>query len=66
MADHLTGEELEAGLAHILESPRDSGRLEAIVARPEHNQRNDLQSCEISLARGVYGERGCWMSTEDG
>jgi len=69
LAEHLTREELEAGLAHILDSPSDSGTLEAIVARPEHNQRNDLQSCEISLARGVHGdhwERGCWMSTDDG
>ena len=69
MAEHLTREELEAGLAHILESPSDSGTVEAICARPKHNERNDLQSCEVSLARGVHGdhwEHGCWLSTEDG
>jgi MOSC domain-containing protein YiiM len=43
--------------------------LQAIVARPETNQRNDLHSCTISLAGGVDGDhwaKGCWKSTEDG
>ena len=69
MGNHLTRAELHAGLAHILDSPRDDGVLEAIVIRPEPGLRQDLQSCEISLAGGTHGDRwakGCWKTTEDG
>ena len=69
MADHLTRAELQAGLAHILGSPGDDGVLEAIAIRPERGQRQELQSCEISLAGGTHGDhwaKGCWLSTDDG
>ncbi len=69
MADHLTRAELHAGLAHILESPQDDGVLEAIVIRPGHGLREEVQSCEISLAGGTHGDhwaKGCWKSTDDG
>ena len=68
MTKHLTRAELQAGLPHILESPRDDGVLEAIVVRPASGERLDVESCEISLAGGVHGDhwaRGCWMSTEE-
>jgi MOSC domain-containing protein YiiM len=69
MTRHLTRAELQAGLPHILDSPQDNGRLEAIVIRPAKHERRELQSCEISLAGGTQGDhwaKGCWMSTEDG
>ncbi len=69
MVKHLTREELQAGLPHILASPQDNGMLEAIVIRPESGERADLESCEISLEGGTHGDRwakGCWMTTEDG
>ena len=69
MTAHRTKEELEAGLPRILESPQDDGVLECIVIRPAHGERESLESCEISLARGVHGDhwaKGCWKSTEDG
>ena len=69
MTRHLTRAELQAGLPHILDSPQDNGRLEAIVIRPAKHERRELQSSEISLAGGVHGDhwaQGCWMSTEDG
>ena len=69
MADHLTRAELQAGLPHILASPGDDGTLEAIVVRPGHGQRAELESCEISLAGGTHGDhwsKGCWLSTEAG
>ena len=69
MTKHLTRDELQAGLPHILESPQDDGRLEAIVIRPAKGERQELQSCEISLAGGVHGDhwaKGCWKTTEDG
>ena len=69
MTRHLTKEELQAGLPHILASPQDDGVLEGIVIRPEKGQRQELESCEISLQGGTHGDhwaKGCWMSTEDG
>lgn len=69
MTKHLTRAELQAGLPHILDSPKDDGVLEAIVIRPASGERHDLQSCEISLEGGAHGDhwaKGCWMSTEDG
>ncbi len=68
-ARQLSRDELEAGLAAAGASPRDRGRLDAIVIRPQHDARQSLRSSEISLARGVHGdhwEQGCWMSTDDG
>ena len=69
MTGHMTREELQAGLPEILESPQDNGCLEGIVIRPGHGQREELESCEISLARGTHGDhwaKGCWMTTEEG
>jgi len=36
---HLTRAELEAGLDHIRQSPRDNGVIELIVCRPRKNLR---------------------------
>ena len=69
MADHLTRAELQAGLPHILASPAEDGTLEAVVIRPGHGLREELESCDISLAGGVQGDhwaKGCWLSTDDG
>ena len=69
MDNHLTRAELQAGLPHILDSPKDDGELKAIVIRPAPGERRDLESCEISLDGGTHGDhwaKGCWMSTEDG
>ena len=69
MPIHLSRAELEAGLPEILASPADGGRLEAIVVRPSHGERRDLETCEISLAGGLHGDhwaKGCWKSTAEG
>ena len=39
---HLSTVELEQGLAEVLASPRDTGRLEAIFVRPAPNERRTL------------------------
>ena len=57
MARHLTRDELDAGLAHILQSPRDQGVLEAIVIRPETDARQSLQQGEVSPEQGLHGDR---------
>ena len=69
MPRHLSLEELTAGLPQIMASPRDNGVLRAIVLRPAHGQRRDVDSAAVSLAGGVEGDhwaKGCWKSTEDG
>ncbi len=69
MPRHLTREELKAGLPEILASPADEGVLQGIVVRPASGQRQEPESCAISLAGGVRGDhwvKGCWKSTEDG
>jgi len=69
MPRHLSLDELNAGLAEILASPKDAGVLRAIVFRPAEGERRDVESCDISLALGVHGDhwaKGCWKSTEDG
>jgi MOSC domain-containing protein YiiM len=66
---HLGLDELNAGLDRILATPKDQGRLEAIVARPAHGERLDLATAELSLAGGVAGDhwaKGCWKSLPDG
>lgn len=57
MPRHLTLAELNEGLAEILRSPKDDGRLAAIVIRPEKGMRQELESCALSLAQGTHGDR---------
>jgi hypothetical protein len=57
---HLTTAELEAGLAEILESPRDEGVLRLIVRRPKVNERESLQTGELDPAVGLVGDN--WRS----
>jgi MOSC domain-containing protein YiiM len=69
MSRHLTMEELKAGLPQIRASPKDEGELQAIVFRPQHGERRDVASAEISLAGGVHGDhwaKKCWKSTAAG
>lgn len=50
-------EELRAGLEHVKASPRDAGRLEAIVVRPAPNLRRELKVCRLDVAFGAEGDR---------
>ncbi len=54
---HRTPDELKAGLADILQSPRDTGRVDAIVVRPEPTSRLDLTSCRFDVVGGAVGDR---------
>lgn len=54
---HLNMQELEAGLDTIRQSPKDVGRLDAIVIRPAVGERAILQQVEISPQGGVHGDR---------
>lgn len=69
MPRHLERAELEGGLAEILRSPRDEGRLEGIVVRPARGERVEPTRAEVSLEGGVHGDhwaKGCWKSSDDG
>ena len=69
MARHLDKAELQAGVPRILESPSNDGTLDAIVIRLAEGEREELDSCEMSLQGGMRGDhwaKGCWMSTEAG
>lgn len=69
MARHLSLEELNAGLPRILDSPSDGGEVRAVVVRPAHGERLDLDASEMSLAGGMHGDhwaKGCWKTTDDG
>ncbi len=53
---YLSTAELEAGLAHILQSPPDQGPIELIVRRPAVGQREELREAELDLAVGLVGD----------
>jgi MOSC domain-containing protein YiiM len=57
---HRSFAELEQGLAEVVASPLEIGRLEAIVIRPVEDSRRVLQVATLSPERGVEGDR--WFS----
>ncbi len=57
---HLSTRELEAGLAEVGRSPRDTGVLELVVARPREGERQVLEDGELSLREGLVGDS--WRS----
>src|SRR4029078_1362272 len=53
---HLTKAELEAGLDHIRDAPKDDGVLQLIVRRPGVDQREILEEAELDLIEGLVGD----------
>ena len=49
--------ELEQGLTNVLESPRDTGSLEAIFVRPANNERCTLSEARLTPEGGIDGDR---------
>jgi MOSC domain-containing protein YiiM len=58
--DHLTPEELEAGLPTIREAPKEHGTLELIVRRPEVEEREVVEQAELDVEAGLVGDN--WSS----
>ena len=56
LVQHLTVDELEAGLAEILRSPAGEGTVELIVRRPAEGERDVLEEAELDLAEGLVGD----------
>ena len=67
--DHLTKEQLEAGLDIIFQSPKKEGALALIVRRPVSEQREVLATATLDIIEGLVGDnwraRGC-SATDDG
>jgi MOSC domain-containing protein YiiM len=66
---HITAAELEQGLAEVLASPCDHGRLAAIYVRPAVNERTAIKQAMLSPEGGIEGDR--WLNdsyykTDDG
>ena len=66
--EHLSTDQLEAGLDQIRESPLDSGTVELIVRRPAEDEREVLAEGELTLEEGLVGDnwraRGSRHSTD--
>jgi MOSC domain-containing protein YiiM len=50
----------EQGLAHVLGSPREEGRVEMVVRRPVEGEREVLSEARIEPGLGVVGDR--WVA----
>ncbi|MFQ5853724.1 MAG: MOSC domain-containing protein [Candidatus Binatia bacterium] len=64
--EFLTESQIEAGLSHVLASPKDHGTLEAIFIRPKQNERISLKQVYLSLEGGVQGDRWLSLASADG
>jgi len=53
---HLTTAQLEAGLDHIRDAPKDDGVLQLIVRRPGVDQRESLEEARLDLVEGLVGD----------
>jgi hypothetical protein len=54
--NHMTLEELEAGLEFIRQSPKDNGILEFIIRRPQEGEREVLTQADLHLVKGLVGD----------
>lgn len=60
---HLTTIELEAGLDIIRQSPKNQGRVDLIVCRPQADERIVLEEGELSPSEGLLGDS--WLARND-
>jgi hypothetical protein len=56
MAVHVDTDELEAGLAVILESPSQEGTVELVVRRPAEGEREVLEEGQLDVDEGLVGD----------
>ena len=56
VVDHPTKEQLEAGLGHVLQSPKDNGPLVKLVRRPDVNRREVVSEGELDVDLGLSGD----------
>jgi hypothetical protein len=69
---HVEADHLEAGLAHVFESPAEVGTVELVVRRPAEGVRELLEEGVLDLEQGLVGDRwrparvGDYGSRDDG
>lgn len=66
---HATPAELQAGLAHVLNAPRDAGQVQMLCLRPDYGRRFFVDEIAVTRAQGIPGERWAtrpWLRLEDG
>jgi MOSC domain-containing protein YiiM len=56
LTTHLTMQQLEAGLDHIRQAPKDNGTLELIVCRPSEDERESMPVAELDVHEGLVGD----------
>ena len=54
--EYLSMLQLEAGLDHIRQAPKDRGTLKMIVQRPREDERNVIDEGELSPSEGLVGD----------
>ena len=54
--EHLTLADLEAGLDHVRDSPKEQGVLELIVSRPEEDAREVMALADLDIELGLVGD----------
>lgn len=60
---HRTTADLESFLDDILAAPKDSGPIEMIVRRPDENEREVVQSAQLTTDGGLAGDN--WIRRVD-
>lgn len=56
----LSEQVVEDGLAEVRQSPREVGRVELIVRRPEPLERETVSEAQLDLTEGLVGD--CWST----
>jgi hypothetical protein len=54
--EYLSMSELEAGMEHIRQAPKDHGTLKMIVRRPQEDERDLIDQGELSPLEGLVGD----------
>ena len=57
---HLTTDEIDTAISHVLASPKDDGVLELIVRRPAVNKREVIESGSLEIENGLVGDN--WLT----
>lgn len=57
---HLTTDEIQAAMPHVLDSPRDGGKLALIVRRPKVDRREVIEEGTLDIENGLIGDN--WLT----
>ncbi|MGI9221536.1 MAG: MOSC domain-containing protein [Woeseiaceae bacterium] len=57
---HFSAARLEQGVEHVLETPKDDGKLKLIVRRPEVDGRETPQQARLDVEEGLVGDN--WLA----